>query len=153
MRFPDGWFLDESGASISDAQIAPTDIAAAAAGLCIATLQLLHPHWTLNNLLACLIATDILQVLAANPETVPAFEGPNNIWMLEYIDRNLQLPGSFCAVTRLHALQRTAKHILGVQDSHGRFSVQFAVHMFKGPAHCRSRLMERDESLAVGLCS
>ncbi len=74
MRFPDGWFLDESGASISDAQIAPTDIAAAAAGLCIATLQLLHPHWTLNNLLACLIATDILQVLAANPETVPAFE-------------------------------------------------------------------------------
>ncbi len=64
VSFPDGWFLDENGASISNAQIAPTDIAAAAAGLCVATLQLLHPHWTLNNLLACLIATDILQVLS-----------------------------------------------------------------------------------------
>ncbi|CAL5218425.1 g103 [Coccomyxa viridis] len=63
VNFPDGWFLDENGASISQAQIAPTDIAAAATGLCIATLQLLHPHWTLNNLLACLIATDILQLL------------------------------------------------------------------------------------------
>ncbi len=67
VNFPDGWFLDENGASISQAQIAPTDIAAAATGLCIATLQLLHPHWTLNNLLACLIATDILQVLPYIP--------------------------------------------------------------------------------------
>ena len=72
MRFPDGWFLDESGASITEAQIAPTDIAAAAAGLGVATLQLLHPHWTLNNLLACLIATDILQVLAGDSETGPS---------------------------------------------------------------------------------
>jgi len=64
VSFPDGWFLDESGNSIRRTQIAPTDIAAAAVGLSVATLQLLHPHWTLNNLLACLIATDILQVLA-----------------------------------------------------------------------------------------
>ncbi|CAK0737011.1 hypothetical protein CVIRNUC_000840 [Coccomyxa viridis] len=63
ITFPDGWFLDENGNAVRQAQIAPTDIAAAAAGLSIATLQLLHPHWSLNNLLACLIATDILQLL------------------------------------------------------------------------------------------
>jgi hypothetical protein len=34
-------------------------------GLSVATLQLLHPHWSLNNLLACLIATDILQVMTS----------------------------------------------------------------------------------------
>ena len=67
ITFPDGWFLDENGNAVRQAQIAPTDIAAAAAGLSIATLQLLHPHWSLNNLLACLIATDILQVCFQHP--------------------------------------------------------------------------------------
>ncbi len=65
VSFPEGWFLDENGDPITQTQIAPTDIAAAALGLSIATLQLLRPHWSLNNLLACLIATDILQVMAS----------------------------------------------------------------------------------------
>ena len=65
VSFPEGWFLDENGDSITQTQIAPTDIAAGAVGLSIATLQLLHPHWSLNNLLACLIATDILQVMTS----------------------------------------------------------------------------------------
>ena len=69
LRFPEGWLLDEEGASIRQALIAPTDVAAALVGVAVASADLAcgHQSFTLNNLLACLIATDILQVLPAFP--------------------------------------------------------------------------------------
>ena len=64
LAFPEGWLLDDEGASIREARVAPTDVAAALVGLGIASADLAcgHSSFTLNNLLACLIATDILQV-------------------------------------------------------------------------------------------
>lgn len=70
VTFPDGWFLDDEGNSITRTSIAPTDIAALLLGLGVATVDLScnHSSFTLNNLLACLIATDILQ---ARPHVCP----------------------------------------------------------------------------------
>ena len=65
LSFPEGWLLDDAGGSITRADVAPMDIAAVALGVAAASadLALHHSSFTLNNLLACLIATDILQVL------------------------------------------------------------------------------------------
>ena len=61
---PEGWFLDDSGASVTDVSWAPIDALTLLMGLAAATIDLRsgHTNFSLNNLLACLIATDILQV-------------------------------------------------------------------------------------------
>ena len=61
---PEGWFLDDSGASVTDVSWAPIDALTLLVGLAAATIDLRsgHTNFSLNNLLACLIATDILQV-------------------------------------------------------------------------------------------
>ncbi len=63
LTFPEGWLLDDDGNSIRETSIAPSDIAAVLLGLGVATVDLTcnHSSFTLNNLIACLIATDILQ--------------------------------------------------------------------------------------------
>ncbi|EIE25839.1 peptidase A22B, signal peptide peptidase [Coccomyxa subellipsoidea C-169] len=65
LTFPEGWLLDDDGNSIRETSIAPSDIAAVLLGLGVATVDLTcnHSSFTLNNLIACLIATDILQLL------------------------------------------------------------------------------------------
>ncbi|BDA44066.1 probable minor histocompatibility antigen H13 [Coccomyxa sp. Obi] len=65
VTFPDGWLLDDEGNSITQTAFAPSDVAALLLGLGVATLDLScnHSSFTLNNLIACLIATDILQLL------------------------------------------------------------------------------------------
>ena len=61
--------LDESGRSVSRAEIAPSDLLAVAVGLAAASLDFAagHRNFTFNNLLACLICCDILQV-TLNPK-------------------------------------------------------------------------------------
>ncbi|GIL46276.1 hypothetical protein Vafri_3295 [Volvox africanus] len=62
---PEGWLLDENGASINQAELAPTDVLAVvlALGLSSAELASGHTSFTLNNLVATLVATDILQLI------------------------------------------------------------------------------------------
>lgn len=64
LTFPEGWFIGEDGVSVTRVKLAPTDIAAALLGVGVASLDLAchHSSFTLNNMLACLIAADILQV-------------------------------------------------------------------------------------------
>lgn len=64
VNIPEGLLLDNSGQSIRNVDIAPTDIFALLAGLAAASLDLLgnHQNFTFNNLIACLICCDILQV-------------------------------------------------------------------------------------------
>jgi minor histocompatibility antigen H13 len=52
---------------VGSAELAPSDFLAGAIGFAAASLDLAsgHQNFTLNNLVACLIATDILQVPAA----------------------------------------------------------------------------------------
>jgi hypothetical protein len=70
LTFPEGWLLDDEGNSIRQTAIAPSDIAAVLLGLGVATLDLTcnHSSFTLNNLIACLIATDILQAIPTSPD-------------------------------------------------------------------------------------
>ncbi|KAG2490650.1 hypothetical protein HYH03_011040 [Edaphochlamys debaryana] len=67
IRFPlpEGFLLDEAGASIRQAELAPTDLVAVATALGLASFELAsgHSNFTLNNLVAALIATDILQLI------------------------------------------------------------------------------------------
>jgi len=60
---PEGLLLDDSGDSITDAQLAPSDIATVLIAITAATIDLRagHQNFTLNNMIACLVATDILQ--------------------------------------------------------------------------------------------
>ncbi len=60
---PEGLLLDDSGDSITDAQLAPSDIATVLVAITAATIDLRagHQNFTLNNMIACLVATDILQ--------------------------------------------------------------------------------------------
>jgi len=60
---PEGLLLDDSGDSITDAQLAPSDIATILVAITAATIDLRagHQNFTLNNMIACLVATDILQ--------------------------------------------------------------------------------------------
>jgi minor histocompatibility antigen H13 len=64
LAVPDGWFMDEEGNSMTRLSLAPTDIAAVLLGIGVASVDLAcnHSSFTLNNMLACLIAADILQV-------------------------------------------------------------------------------------------
>ena len=61
---PEGLLLDDEGGSITDAALAPTDIVTALVAFAAATIDLTanHTNFTLNNMIACLVATDILQV-------------------------------------------------------------------------------------------
>lgn len=62
---PEGLLLDDSGDSITDAQLAPSDVATVLVAITAATIDLRagHQNFTLNNMIACLVATDILQLL------------------------------------------------------------------------------------------
>ena len=66
IALPDGVLMDESGKPVSRAEIAPSDLLAVAVGLAAASLDFAagHRNFTFNNLLACLICCDILQVTA-----------------------------------------------------------------------------------------
>lgn len=61
---PDGLLLDDQGASITKAAVSPTDFLTALVAIAAATIDLKsnHTNFTLNNMIACLVATDILQV-------------------------------------------------------------------------------------------
>ena len=56
---PDGLLLDEDGESVKKAEAAPSDILAVMLAVGIATAEVAsnHTNFTLNNLVACLIAT------------------------------------------------------------------------------------------------
>ncbi|KAG2425833.1 hypothetical protein HXX76_013458 [Chlamydomonas incerta] len=62
---PEGWLLDEAGHSITRAELAPTDIVSVALALGLSSAELAsgHSNFTLNNLIATLVATDILQLI------------------------------------------------------------------------------------------
>lgn len=62
---PEGLLLDDSGESITDASLAPSDILTVLVAIAAATIDLRagHQNFTLNNMIACLVATDILQLL------------------------------------------------------------------------------------------
>lgn len=64
VKIPGGLLLDENGDSISHAEFAPSDILTLVMGLAAATFDIVsgHQNYTFNNLLACLICCDILQV-------------------------------------------------------------------------------------------
>ncbi|EFJ53057.1 hypothetical protein VOLCADRAFT_85944 [Volvox carteri f. nagariensis] len=64
-KLPEGLLLDEDGASITEAEAAPTDLLAVALALGLSSAELLsgHTSFTLNNLVATLVATDILQLI------------------------------------------------------------------------------------------
>ncbi|KAF5836765.1 signal peptide peptidase-like protein [Dunaliella salina] len=62
-NLPD-WILgDEQGKPVTRAEISPADILSVVGGLGLATAHLFSQNWTLNNLMACLIASDILQLV------------------------------------------------------------------------------------------
>ena len=65
LSLPDGLLLDQEGASVKDVSLAPTDFVAVALSLAVAGLEVSsnHSNFTTNNLLACLIASDILQLV------------------------------------------------------------------------------------------
>ena len=56
---PEGLLLDEQGESVRTAEAAPSDVLALFLSVAIATAEVSsnHTNFTLNNLLACLIAT------------------------------------------------------------------------------------------------
>ena len=64
LTVPEGLLLDDSGDSITDASLAPSDIITVLVAVAAATIDLRagHQNFTLNNMIACLVATDILQV-------------------------------------------------------------------------------------------
>ena len=65
---PKGLFLDEQGGSVQQLDVAPTDVLAVLVGLAAATLDIAsgHQNYTFNNLIACLICCDILQVVSTS---------------------------------------------------------------------------------------
>ena len=65
LGLPKGLFLDEQGGSVQQLEVAPTDVLAVLIGLGAASLDVAagHQNYTFNNLIACLICCDILQVL------------------------------------------------------------------------------------------
>jgi uncharacterized ubiquitin-like protein YukD len=69
---PEGLLLDDSGDSITDAQLAPSDIATILVAITAATIDLRagHQNFTLNNMIACLVATDILQASLQAKQTL-----------------------------------------------------------------------------------
>ncbi|GAX72854.1 hypothetical protein CEUSTIGMA_g309.t1 [Chlamydomonas eustigma] len=65
VQLPEGLLLNEEGDAVTEAEYAPSDIIALFLSLGLATLEVSsnHTNFTLNNLLACLIATDVLQLV------------------------------------------------------------------------------------------
>lgn len=65
VNVPAGWVLDEKGNDVKELTIAPSDILSVllSVGLVSAEVASNHTNHTLNNLVACLIATDILQLV------------------------------------------------------------------------------------------
>lgn len=63
LRLPPWLLLGDDGQPITSADAAPSDLAAAVFGLAVASIDLASGHkiYGLNNMIACLIATDILQ--------------------------------------------------------------------------------------------
>ena len=61
---PEGLLLDEAGGSVKQLDLAPSDLVTLllATGLATAELAGHHTNHTLSNLVACLVATDIMQV-------------------------------------------------------------------------------------------
>ena len=66
LKLPPWLLLGDDGQPITSADAAPSDLAAAAFGLAVASADLASGHkiYGLNNMIACLIATDILQASA-----------------------------------------------------------------------------------------
>ena len=64
VTLPDWLLKDEQGQPVSTVELAAVDALAMFAGVaaCSAELASGHTNFTLNNLIACVIATDILQV-------------------------------------------------------------------------------------------
>ncbi|WIA37495.1 hypothetical protein OEZ86_014409 [Tetradesmus obliquus] len=62
---PEGLLLDEEGNNVPLVQVAPSDVAAAAFAVGLASAELLghHTSFTLNNMVACLVATEILALV------------------------------------------------------------------------------------------
>lgn len=65
LTLPDWLLLDEDNKPITKTEIAPSDILCVLLALGVSTTELMsgHSQFTLNNLIACLIATDLLQLL------------------------------------------------------------------------------------------
>jgi len=65
LPLPEGLLQDEQGESVRTAEFAPSDVLAVVLSLAVASGDLAsnHSNFTLNNLMACLIATDILQLV------------------------------------------------------------------------------------------
>lgn len=74
LKLPRGVAKDEAGRDLADIGIGASDVAALVLGLGAAGLDLWwgHTNFTLNNLLACLIACDILGVSVAQSGLKPA---------------------------------------------------------------------------------
>lgn len=66
--------VDESNAPVTSADLALSDIVVAAAGIALATADLVahHGNFSLNNAIACLVAADILQLLGLGSFRVAA---------------------------------------------------------------------------------
>ncbi|CAG9461850.1 unnamed protein product [Pedinophyceae sp. YPF-701] len=62
---PKGWLIDEEGEPVTKGEIAPTDLAILPLAMALATLDANANHqiYTLNNFIACCIATDVLQLI------------------------------------------------------------------------------------------
>ncbi|KAK9827238.1 hypothetical protein WJX81_001559 [Elliptochloris bilobata] len=74
VRLPRWLLLGDDGKPITSADAAPSDFAAALFGLAVASVDLAYGHkiFGLNNMIACLIATDILQLLGLRSFRVAA---------------------------------------------------------------------------------
>ncbi|KAI8472925.1 MAG: peptidase A22B, signal peptide peptidase [Monoraphidium minutum] len=61
---PEGLLLDESGEPVTAAQLQPSAVVAVAAAVAVTTWDAMHhSSFTLNNAVACLVATELLQLL------------------------------------------------------------------------------------------
>ncbi|MEW5299878.1 MAG: hypothetical protein WDW36_002850 [Sanguina aurantia] len=66
LDIPEGWLAEDDGVtSMTKVTFAPSDIVALTLGLALASAELAsgHTNFTLNNLIACLVASDILQLV------------------------------------------------------------------------------------------
>jgi len=60
---PEGWATDEEGKPVTKVEFAPTDVLAVVGALGLSSAYFVTQNYMLNNLMACLIATDILQLI------------------------------------------------------------------------------------------
>jgi hypothetical protein len=75
VQLPPWLLLGDDGAPITRARLAPSDVAAGLFGLCAASADLASGHsiFGLNNMIACLLATDILQARPRGAEVLEGF--------------------------------------------------------------------------------